>query len=739
MRKLSGMLLVFILIITMLAPVQAMDTQPNGAAITPGKALVFKEALGTKEYTFTPSAAGWYRFYSYDLELGDPMGEIKDQDGNVIVENDDVVYENDNKNFDIQYYLEGGQQYTFRILEYKGQYYQFKVKLEKMATMKITLMANGGVFRDDSTTMTLDVRTGITLKQFRDLYEEAAYAYHEDMKKGFSGWSDSANGELLPDDYVLKSGSKLYALWDTFYSITLHGCGGYTMDYDDETGDEHETETFRTIALNGTIFGNEIYTIFEREGYYFLGWGEYEGAKEPIDPFSYKITKEADFYAIWLEPGKDAKPLTEDTPAAASGYQFSFTPAKTGYYSFISYAEEKDINNDPRGYLYDSKGELIASMDDSNGYNFRINVKLEAGKTYYLITSTFSGSVPNYNIAVHAAQKVILDGNGGAFSSGGEDEENEKEVIEAWIHQPWELSWLKEELGLDNRTLAYGWAFSKEAEAPEITPDTDISEVPEGTTLYAVWRKWNEYSFEKTLAGKIEVPYTGEAQTPEISLYYGMEKLMPGTDFEVTGYEDNVEVGTACAALKGLGRFAGQEKKVTFEITPQSLEKAKVTGIKTKTYTGKQIKQSKLKVTLDGVVLINKADYTVTYKNNKAAGKATLTITGIGKYTGTIEKTFKIKPKATAISSVKNSAKKTVTLKWKKAASGTGYQIQYAQKKNFKGKKTVTVSKLKTTSKKIKKLKKGKTYYFRLRVYKKVGKSKLYSKWSAVKKVKIKK
>ena len=61
-------------------------------------------------------------------------------------------------------------------------------------------------------------------------------------------------------------------------------------------------------------------------------------------------------------------------------------------------------------------------------------------------------------------------------------------------------------------------------------------------------------------------------------------------------------------------------------------------------------------------------------------------------------------------------------------------------KKNFKsGVKTVNIKKNKTVSATIKKLKKKKTYYVRIRCMKKAGKKIIYSKWSSVKKVKIKK
>lgn len=85
----------------------------------------------------------------------------------------------------------------------------------------------------------------------------------------------------------------------------------------------------------------------------------------------------------------------------------------------------------------------------------------------------------------------------------------------------------------------------------------------------------------------------------------------------------------------------------------------------------------------------------------------------------------------------KNVKKKKVKLTWKKVSEAKGYQVQYSLKKKFPSKNT----KKKTTTKRtltIKKLKKKKTYYFRVRAYKrKASGSKVYGAWSKVVKVKI--
>ena len=96
------------------------------------------------------------------------------------------------------------------------------------------------------------------------------------------------------------------------------------------------------------------------------------------------------------------------------------------------------------------------------------------------------------------------------------------------------------------------------------------------------------------------------------------------------------------------------------------------------------------------------------------------------------------KPKSAKFKKVK-SAKKAISVQWKKVSGVKGYQIQVATDKKFKkNKKTVTVKKQKTTKTTIKKLKAKKKYYVRIRTYKTVNGKKVYSSWSKVKSVKTK-
>ena len=112
-------------------------------------------------------------------------------------------------------------------------------------------------------------------------------------------------------------------------------------------------------------------------------------------------------------------------------------------------------------------------------------------------------------------------------------------------------------------------------------------------------------------------------------------------------------------------------------------------------------------------------------KNYNAASK-TITVT--------------VNPTGTTLTGAKNISRKKVQLSWKANRYATGYEIQYSTNKSFRsGVIKKAVSRTSTTRYKISSLKKGKTYYIRIRTYKKTGGKKYYSSWSKVKSVRIRK
>ena len=224
--------------------------------------------------------------------------------------------------------------------------------------------------------------------------------------------------------------------------------------------------------------------------------------------------------------------------------------------------------------------------------------------------------------------------------------------------------------------------------------------------------------------------YTGKELTPAIVI----PGLKAGEDYYMY-YEDNQYPGVATVTIYGTGYYKGTAT-IHFKIIKKT--ERFVSNVKLNrtsyTYTGKSIRPS-VTVTVNGKK-IGASAYKLYYKNNKNSGIGTVQVRGTGKYSR-INKTltFKILPPKTLLTGLKK-ANRSFTASWKKNIQATGYQIQYAADSRFtKERKTVTVGKQSATRYKISGLKNKKTYYVRIRSYKRVGKKVLYSSWSTVKKI----
>ena len=171
-------------------------------------------------------------------------------------------------------------------------------------------------------------------------------------------------------------------------------------------------------------------------------------------------------------------------------------------------------------------------------------------------------------------------------------------------------------------------------------------------------------------------------------------------------------------------------KKATVKVTVSKInaKKATITAIKNQTQTGKSLKPA-VQVKLNGKVLRNGKDYTVTYKNNKKAGKATVTVKFKGNYTGSKTGSFLIIPSKVNIKNP-STAKKSITVKYSKVSGAKSYQVAYRLKGTNKWSYT--------TKSKISKLTSGKEYEVMIRAGIKSGRKTLYGAWSNTKVIKVK-
>ena len=273
---------------------------------------------------------------------------------------------------------------------------------------------------------------------------------------------------------------------------------------------------------------------------------------------------------------------------------------------------------------------------------------------------------------------------------------------------------------------------------------------------------------------------------PDMRCSHCDKELQENVDYKVE-YSNNIDPGVASMKIIGMGDYKGYELNFTFVIekkapTTTEDQKPTTTTTETKPTTGtteSSSATSETKPTTGTTAATTTTteskptteDKTTATTESKPTTSSTTTetkpattetrpstedsstagTTAAKKETATTAApVIRISVKKAAIQKIK-ALKKAFTINiLKNKDQVTGYQISYSYKKNFKGQKVKTLKKFKykkikvkrkkytITSYKVKGLKRKKTVYVRVRAYKQVGKTKVYGKWSSVKKVKIK-
>lgn len=141
--------------------------------------------------------------------------------------------------------------------------------------------------------------------------------------------------------------------------------------------------------------------------------------------------------------------------------------------------------------------------------------------------------------------------------------------------------------------------------------------------------------------------YNAAVQRPVVTVKDGDKPLTVDTDYTLTN-EGGTNIGTYYAQIEGKGNYQGTAKR-GYSIVTDGASMFTVNDIESVTYDGTE--KTPEVVVLDnvktaGTTLTENVHYTKNYINNKNAGIASVIITGIGSYAGTITKNFTINPKA---------------------------------------------------------------------------------------------
>lgn len=165
------------------------------------------------------------------------------------------------------------------------------------------------------------------------------------------------------------------------------------------------------------------------------------------------------------------------------------------------------------------------------------------------------------------------------------------------------------------------------------------------------------------------ISYTGNPVSIDgaVTLSFGKTILSEGEDYTLVYPQDNITVGKKQIIAKALpeSKYCYGEKIITYNITGLFMKQTAV-NLKNKEldYTGSLFHDNIAGVTLkldrkkaellntyygsslsagDTYVLKENTDYTISYRNNEKAGRASVTLTGKGIFSGQIKKNFTIR------------------------------------------------------------------------------------------------
>ena len=361
-----------------------------------------------------------------------------------------------------------------------------------------------------------------------------------------------------------------------------------------------------------------------------------------------------------------------------------WTGSKGFIYSFIPESAGEYIFAstgvyDTYGYILDEDGNKIDEKDESVDSNFELVNTLEAGKKYYYLACPYDS----------------IDGNGAVklYKKGDVD------------------------------------PSTRPTETPTPTPTWMPTEPPEPTMPVPSPTPTAAPDPEPTA-----VPDPGPTAMPDPE-----PTAVPDSKPTVTpSPKPTAAPNPEPTKAPGLTNIPSKIPTPTITLAPQE----KLYKITYKLNGGKQNSKNKKTFYKQTVKLYSptRKGYTFGgwYKDKKFKTKVTSISKNTAKNVTLYAKWIKVtKCKAPANVKLRNSKAKTMTVSYKAVSGAKGYEISYATNSKFKSAKKVRTA---AKSKSISKLKKGKTYYVRVRAYKvdSTG-AKIYGSYSKAAKVKIKK
>ena len=416
------------------------------------------------------------------------------------------------------------------------------------------------------------------------------------------------------------------------------------------------------------------------QGYRFDGWYKDSSCKTAWNFNTDKVTADTTLYAKWVKL---------DAPA------------------------DEDISKYPTDQRKDLKpiakiAEIKAKVYDGTPYTPVVKVTVSDGGKQITLTEGADYRVLYTNNIVPGTAKVIVRGNGtykGEITkefqitkkplknlnivAGGMSADAKTDNLPVYVYDGAVELVKGTDYTLSNLTDVKGSSAKITVTAAKNSKYYEGS-VTTKVTLYKADADKIINAEHVTLSAK-SVPYTGKAVTSVVpTVKIGNVTLEKNKQYKVQ-YKNNTTAGTALVIITGKGQYKGKVVK-SFTIEP-SKSKFTVSSISDRTYNGKL--QKPIVIVKDGTkkLKVNR-DYTVTYAKNLSAGKATVTITGIGNYAGSAPVTanFTIKSQKISKITVKGTLSKGIVLTYNKKplVEGVDYKLTLGTAK--KGKTQISIS-----------------------------------------------
>ena len=201
------------------------------------------------------------------------------------------------------------------------------------------------------------------------------------------------------------------------------------------------------------------------------------------------------------------------------------------------------------------------------------------------------------------------------------------------------------------------------------------------------------------------------------------ELMIPGDVLRLLfGAELQIEAAEEAAAREAAASIPIEDCQIT---------------VKDVTFTGKKIKKPSVNVVCGETELEPGEDYSLKYdKKTREIGLYMLTVKGKGRFTGSVKVPFYVVPKASEYARLLGDDKQAAKA-WKLLKNIEGCQIEFSRNKDFSDSKKAKIREPKDLARVLNKLKAGKKYYLRVRLFATVKKKRHHSDWSKVKTVKL--